>query len=314
MKAAVVTAYGLVPRYLDFPDPQPSNEHEIVVEVLAAGLHPRVRMQAGGSHYTSVGAGLPLVPGIDGVGRAADGQLWYFMSLNSRYGSMAERAVIDTRHSVVLPVHTDPLTMAATLNCVIASWLALTQRVTMRPGQNVLVLGATGGTGSMAVQVARQLGAGQVVAVGRDISRLAALSGATAIARISDSETIARIGSETDIVLDFLWGDPATEVMAALVAGRADPTRPMAWMNLGEMAGARATLPASALRSRRLRIVGSGQGSLTGATMTAEIPAVAALISNGTYNVEPCPVPLHDIERAWSLPADSSRRIVISQL
>ncbi len=113
---------------------------------------------------------LSLVPGI-GVGRGADGRLWHFMSLNGRYGSMAERAVIDTRRSVVLPAHADPVTMAAPLNCVIASWLALTQRITLRPGQNILVLGATGGTGSMAVAVARRLAAGQVAAVGRDPGR-----------------------------------------------------------------------------------------------------------------------------------------------
>ena len=311
MRAAVVTAYGTAPRYLEFPDPQPTGEHEIVVDVLAAGLHPRVRMQAGGSHYTSAGTGLPLVPGIDGVGRGADGRLWYFMSLNGQYGSMAERAVIDTRYSVALPAHTDPLTMAATLNCVIASWLALTQRITMRRGQNVLVLGATGGTGSMAVEVARRLGAGQVVAVGRDPGRLAALPGATATALTGDPETIARIGAEIDIVLDFLWGEPAAEAMAALVAGRADQTRPLIWINLGEMTGPRATLPAGALRSTRLQIIGSGQGSLTGTTVAAEIPAVAAAIADGVYAVEPDPVPLHDVERAWSLPADSSRRIVI---
>jgi NADPH:quinone reductase-like Zn-dependent oxidoreductase len=312
MKAAVVTAYGTTPRYLEFPEPQPAGEHEIVVEVLAAGLHPRVRMQAGGSHYTSTGTDLPLVPGIDGVGRDADGRLWYFMSLGGRYGSMAERAVIDKRRSVVLPAHTDPVTMAATLNCVIASWLALTERVTLRPGQNVLVLGATGGTGRMAVQVARRLGAGQVTAVGRDAARLTALPGATSTALTGDPDTIARVGAGTDIVLDFLWGEPAAATMAALIAGRTDPVRPLTWVNLGEMAGPRATLPAGALRSTQLQIIGSGQGSLTGATMAAVIPAVAAAIAEGTYAVEPDPFPLHDVERAWSLPPDSSRRIVLS--
>ncbi|MEU8868975.1 zinc-binding alcohol dehydrogenase family protein [Streptomyces umbrinus] len=314
MKAAVVTAYGTAPPYLEFPDPQPVGEHEIVVDVLAAGLHPRVRMQAGGSHYTSPGTGLPIVPGIDGVGRGADGRLWYFMSLSGKYGSMAERAVIDTRYSVVLPAHTDPVTMAATLNCVIASWLALTQRITMRPGQNVLVLGATGGTGRMAVEVARRLGADQVAAVGRDPGTLATLPGATATALIGDPEAIARIGAETDIVLDFLWGEPASEAIAALVTGRADPIRPLIWVNLGEMAGPRATLSAGALRSTRLQIIGSGQGALTGTSMAAEIPAVAAAIADGAYAVESEPVPLHDVERAWSLPADSSRRIVITRL
>ncbi|GID28009.1 NADPH:quinone reductase-like Zn-dependent oxidoreductase [Paractinoplanes brasiliensis] len=314
MRAAVVTAYGAAPRYLEFPDPKPAGAHEIVVEVLAAGLHPRVRMQAGGSHYTSAGSGLPLVPGIDGVGRDAGGRLWYFMSLNGRYGSMAERAVIDTRRSVVLPAHADPLAIAATLNCVIASWLALTQRISMRPGQNVLVLGATGGTGRMAVRVARRLGADQVVAVGRDPERLAALPGATATAVTGDVETIAGIGAGIDIVLDFLWGEPAAEAMAAMVSNRADPARLLTWVNLGEMAGPRMTLPAGALRSTRLQVLGSGQGSLTGVTMTAEIPAVAAAIVDGAYAVEPDPVPLHDVERAWSLPADSSKRIVLHRL
>ncbi|AGL17479.1 zinc-binding alcohol dehydrogenase family protein [Actinoplanes sp. N902-109] len=310
MKAAVVTAYGTAPRYREFPDPEPAGEHEIVVEVLAAGLHPRVRMQAGGSHYTSAGAGLPLVPGIDGVCRDADGRLWYFMSLNGTYGSMAERAVIDTRHSVVLPDHADPLTIAATLNCVIASWLALTQRTTLRPGQNVLVLGATGGTGRMALQVARHLGAGQVVAVGRNPERLAALPGATATALIGDAQTLADVGAEIDIVLDFLWAEPAAETMAAMVSHRADPTRPLCWVNLGEMAGPRATLPAGAVRSTRLDILGSGQGSLTGSTLTAAIPAVTAAIVDGTYAVQPHPVPLHDVEQAWSRPGDSAKRVV----
>ncbi|MEV5089827.1 hypothetical protein AB0N18_18250 [Streptomyces griseoincarnatus] len=126
MKAAVVTAFGTAPRYLELDEPQPANEHEIVVDVLAAGLHPRVRMQAVGSHFTSSSDSLPVVPGIDGVGRGSDGRLWYFMSLGRRYGSLAERAVIDTRRAFVLPDGSDPVLVAATLNCAIASWLALT--------------------------------------------------------------------------------------------------------------------------------------------------------------------------------------------
>ncbi|MCA2216763.1 zinc-binding alcohol dehydrogenase family protein [Jidongwangia harbinensis] len=313
MKAAVVTAYGTAPQYREFAEPRPANSDEILVEVLAAGLHPRVRMQADGSHYTSSPETLPLVPGIDGVGRGSDGRLWYFLSLAGRYGSMAERAVIDTRRSFVLPEGSDPVSVAATLNCVIASWLALKRRITFSPGQNVLVLGATGGTGRMAVQVCRLLGAGQVIAAGRDPERLAAVPGATATAVIGAPETIGRLGPEVDVVLDFLWGEPATTAMAALVAGRTAPLRPLTWVNLGEMAGARAALPAGALRSSRLQLVGSGQGSLTGAEMAAEIPAVAAEIARGTFAVEPDPVALPDVERAWSRPADSSRRIVLTR-
>lgn len=90
MKAAVVTAYGTGPRYADTPSPRATEEHEIVVDVLAAGLHPRVRMQADGSHYTSSPDELPLVPGLDGVGRGPDGRLWFFATFGGRSGSMAE--------------------------------------------------------------------------------------------------------------------------------------------------------------------------------------------------------------------------------
>jgi NADPH:quinone reductase-like Zn-dependent oxidoreductase len=222
--------------------------------------------------------------------------------------------VIDTRRSFVLPDGSDPVSVAATLNCAIASWLALKRRTTFERGQNVMVLGATGGTGRMAVDVGRLLGAGQVIAVGRDPERLAAIPSATATALTSDPETIGRLGAEVDVVLDFLWGEPAATAMATLVHGRTDLLHPLTWVNLGEMAGARAVLPAGVLRSSRLQVIGSGQGSLTAAEMASEIPAVAAEIARGTFAVEPDPIALRDVERAWSRPADSSKRIVFTQL
>src|SRR5271155_306271 len=94
MHAAVVRSFDLPPRYEMFQTPEPSGEHEIAVDVLAAGLHPRVRSGAAGRHYTSTEA-LPLIPGIDGVGRSADGQLLYFVAFDSGFGTMAEQAVVD---------------------------------------------------------------------------------------------------------------------------------------------------------------------------------------------------------------------------
>ncbi|WFE27514.1 zinc-binding alcohol dehydrogenase family protein [Solwaraspora sp. WMMD791] len=313
MKAAVVTSYSAPPRYQDHVDPRATGEHELVVDVLAAGLHPRVRMQANGSHYTSSDEHLPLVPGIDGVGRGPDGTLWYFLTLGAAPGSMAERALIDTRRSIPLPNGADPVTVAATLNCAIASWLALSRRITFHQGRNVMVMGATGGTGQMAVQVARLFGADQVVAVGRDAGRLAAVPGATATALLDDPEQIRRVGAEVDVVLDFLWGAPATTTMAALVAGRADPPgRALTWINLGEMAGHETPVPAGLLRSSRLELIGSGQGSLSTAEIAADLPAVAAEIARGTFAVPATVVPLHQVEQTWPLPADSSTRIVFT--
>jgi NADPH:quinone reductase-like Zn-dependent oxidoreductase len=162
------------PRYQDFPDPEPTNEHEIVVDVVACGLHPRVRSQADGSHYTSTGA-LPLVPGIDGVGRDADGNLRFFILIDTARGAMAQRTVIDERRSFVLPAGADPVAQAAGINPAMSSWVALRRRIDFPAGADVLVLGATGNAGRMAVQVAKRLGARRVLAAGRTADILAEL-------------------------------------------------------------------------------------------------------------------------------------------
>src|ERR1700760_4003739 len=126
MKAAVVAAFGVGPRYAEFPTPVATDEDEIVVDVLAAGLHPRVRSQVDGSHYTSTEE-LPLVPGIDGVGRGPDGRLRYFILPDTTVGAMAEQTVIDERRSIVLPDGADPIGVAAAMNPAMSSWVALRQ-------------------------------------------------------------------------------------------------------------------------------------------------------------------------------------------
>ncbi|WP_432824317.1 quinone oxidoreductase family protein [Dactylosporangium sp. CA-092794] len=174
MHAAVVRSFGTPPRYESFPAPEPAADHEILVDVLAVGLHPRVRSSADGSHYTSDGT-LPLVPGIDAVGRTAAGDLLYFVAPDTAIGTMAERAVVDRRRAVPLPHDTDPVAVAAAMNPGMSSWVALRRRIAVQPGAEILVLGATGNAGQLAVQIAKLLGAKRVVAAGRDPSRLALL-------------------------------------------------------------------------------------------------------------------------------------------
>ena len=146
MKAAVVSLVRRRPALRGVPRPAPAGDHDMILDVIAAGLHPRVRSQADGSHYTSTGE-LPLVPGIDGVGRGPDGLLRYFILPDTRVGAMAEQTVIDTRRSIVLPVGSDPIAVAAAMNPAMSSWIALRQRVPFQPAQDVLVLGATGHAG-----------------------------------------------------------------------------------------------------------------------------------------------------------------------
>jgi NADPH:quinone reductase-like Zn-dependent oxidoreductase len=136
----------------------------MLLEVLAVGLHPRVRSQADGSHCTSQGK-LPLIPGTDGVGRGSDGKLRYFvLDDDTPIGSMAEKTVIEIDRSIVLPRGADPVEVAAGLNPAIDSWLAPRCRVPFKKRQKAPILGATGNAGNMAVQVARHWGASQIAA------------------------------------------------------------------------------------------------------------------------------------------------------
>jgi NADPH:quinone reductase-like Zn-dependent oxidoreductase len=317
MRAAVVTSFGTPPTCRDFPVPTPRAADEVLVDVIASGLHPRVRSQADGSHYTSTGD-LPLVPGIDGVGRAPDGSLRYFVLPDTTMGAMAEQTVVDLRRSVVLPGDGDPVLIAAAMNPAMSSWVALRQRVRFQAGQNVLVLGATGNAGQLAVQVAKLFGAGQIIAAGRDAGKLAALPalGATGTVLLdADSDAVARrlgqAAAEVDVVIDYLWGEPTAAAMTAVVTDRADRARPLAWIEIGSIAGPVAAIPSAALRAARLQIVGSGQGSVPTRDILAELPGLAAEITSGSFRIDARPVPLADVETAWK-DTGSDQRIVIT--
>jgi NADPH:quinone reductase-like Zn-dependent oxidoreductase len=318
MKAAVVSSFDTAPRYEEFPTPEPRGDDDLVVEVVAAGLHPRVLSQADGSHYTSTDE-LPLVPGIDGVGRGPDGRLRYFILPDTTLGSMAERTVIDVRRSVVLPEGTDGVTVAAAMNPAMSSWVALRRRIDFRQGQNVLILGATGNAGRMAVQVAKLFGAERIVAAGRDASKLAALESLGATDTVSLAGTAAEVAkrlgeatTEVDVVIDYLWGDTTAAAMVTVVTGRTDRSRPLTWIETGSVAGPTASIPSAALRAARLQIVGSGQGSVSTRDILAELPALADAITAGTFEVDARVIPLSDVESAWAEAPSSTQRIVIA--
>jgi len=317
MRAAVVSSFNTPPRYEEFADPTPASGQAMVVDVIAAGLHPRVRSQADGSHYTSTGE-LPLVPGIDGVGRGPDGFLRYFVLPDTRMGSMAERTVIDVRRSIVLPDDSDPIAVAAAMNPAMSSWIALRRRVQFQPGQNVLVLGAAGNAGRMALQIAKLLGANQVIAAGRDAERLTGLArlGASDTVQLAgDAKTAARLGqaaADVDIVIDYLWGEPAAAAMVAVVTHRADNSKPLTWIGIGSVAGPTAQIPSAALRAARLQIVGSGQGSVSTRDILAELPGLAHEITKGTFHIDARPLPLAHVQEAWAAAARASERIVLT--
>jgi len=316
MHAAVVTSFDEPPHYLPFDVPEPRGD-ELLVDVLAVGLHPRVRSGAAGRHYTSTGT-LPMIPGIDGVGRRADGTRIYFVSDDDVLGTMADKALVDPHRAIELPEDVEVEKVAAAMNPAMSAWVALRRRVPLTAGQSVLVLGATGNAGTMAVQVARRLGAGRVVGAGRDLERLAALPAAGAdetVALTDDPEATARAlgaaAGEVDIVIDYLWGTPAQRAMVALLTARADRSRALDWIQIGAVAGPTLELPSVALRSANLRIQGNGQGAVSGQVYLAELPSLVDEIDAGTIAVTPRSLPLADVEAVWSRPDVPGERTVL---
>jgi NADPH:quinone reductase-like Zn-dependent oxidoreductase len=318
MNAAVVTSFNRPPRYQQFDVPQPRSEHDILVDVLAVGLHPRTRTGAAGAHYTS-SATLPMIPGVDGVGRRPDGKRIYFVADDDVIGTMAERAVADVRRSIELPDRVDTAKIAAAMNPAMSSWVALRRRVPIQPGQSVLVLGATGNAGAMAVQVAKRLGAGRVVGAGRDLDRLNALSavGVDDVVRLTDdaektARALGRAAAEVDIVLDYLWGRPALEAITALLTERSDRSRAMNWVQIGSMAGPTIELPSVVLRSANFRLQGNGQGAVSTEAYLAELPSLIEEIDSAAIGVTANTVPLADVERVWSQPDVAGQRTVLT--
>src|SRR5580704_4096840 len=305
MKAAVVASFAEPPHFQDFATPEPRCEHEVLADVLAVGLHPRVRSGASGSHYTSTDQ-LPLIPGIDGVARLPDGRCAYFVASDTGFGTMAEKAIVDVRRVVILPDDADAVKVAAAMNPAMSSWVALRRRVPLEAGQDVLILGVTGNAGQMAVQIAKRLGARRVIGAGRDEGRLSeALSlGADEVVVLSDSPklsaaAIADTACEVDVVLDYLWGGPAQETIPALLKKRSDRSRSLDWVQIGSVAGPTIELPSVALRSANFRLQGAGQGAVSLRAYLAELPSLVDEITTGRLKVSTVTVGLRDIEAAW---------------
>ncbi|MGW5689197.1 zinc-binding dehydrogenase [Nonomuraea sp. NPDC003754] len=306
MHAAVIPAADALPVYRDHPDPAERHSDELLVEVLAAGLHHLTKANANGSHYSSNGM-YPLVPGVDGVVRDQEGNVRYVALDDTTLGTFAERTLIDPRRSVILPDGIDPVRIAAAMNPAMSSWVALRRRVDFHAGRRVLVLGATGNAGRMAVQIAKLLGADQVIAAGRDTTRLKALTALGA----DETITFDQIGhaDDVDVVIDYVWGEPAAGAMIPMLTARADRTAPLTWIQIGSIAGPTAPIPSAALRSARVQIVGSGIGSVPARDFLAELPELASAVTAGAIDVRARAVPLVQVAQAWT--AETDDRIVL---
>ena len=166
MHAAVLRGLGAAPRCEQFADPVPPGD-ELIVEVRASSLKPVDKQLASGSHFASSND-LPVICGTDGVGTLSDGTRGFFGGPRPPYGAMAERTVVRREFCFPLPENIDDKVAAALPNPGVSAWLSLTFRGKLLHGESVLILGATGVTGRLAVRIAKLLGAARLVAAGRN--------------------------------------------------------------------------------------------------------------------------------------------------
>ena len=311
MRAAVLHEYGSAPRCGEFGEPQAA-EGEVVVEVAAAALHHLDLHKATGTFYTGPPP-LPSVVGTDGVGRLAGGRRVYFDVPVTPYGSMAERALVreDALFDVVDDL--DDATAAALGNTGLGAWLALTWRARLEPGKTVLVLGATGAVGSVAVQAAKLLGAGRVVAAARASGRLGRLRerGADAIVELDDSGAgdsaagdlaaafRAAAGGAVDLTIDTLWGEPA---LAAIKVA----ARHARHIQVGQLAGADISLPAPALRAVSLDVCGFSVAHPPPDVRREGYRRLGEHVRSGDIVIDLEPFPLERVADAWERQAGAA--------
>ena len=265
MKAAVVNALGLAPSYGEFPEPEPG-EGQAVVTVRAAPLSPIVRQLVSGRHYASGKSGA-FVPGVDGVGSDRAGRRVYFLFPVAPFGSMAERALVETGMMAPVPDALSDEQAAAIATAGLASWIALSRRARLQTGETVLVNGATGAAGGLAVQVARYFGASKVIAVGRSPVKLERLDADVKILLGDGAEDAVRdqFDRGVDVVLDFTWGEPAALLLGAATKGRGSRAGEprLRFIQLGTIAGDSIPIRGDMLRSTGLELIGSGIGSVS---------------------------------------------------
>ena len=316
MNAAVVHAFHVPPRYTSFAEPV-ATEGEVLVNVSAAGLHRVVKALADGSHYASSGM-LPLIPGVDGVGRLEDGTRVYFGMVRPPFGTFAERAVTAPYMCLPIPEALDGVTVAAIMNPGMSSWAALL-RAQFVAGESVLILGATGVAGQLAVQVAKRLGARRVVAAGRNPLLLEELKHLGADAAISLNQgresVVASLRSEWgkdrfDVVLDYLWGNPAENLLEAISQkGRGFAASRIRFVQVGESAGPTIALPAATLRSGGLELIGSGFGSVSIEQIFAAVAEFLKEAEKEPFQIKTTAAPLSEIEALWNSEQQGTRLV-----
>jgi len=322
MKAAIIAAPGTSPIFGEFREPTATPGAELIT-VSASALSQFSKSRSVGTHYSSEHA-FPAVAGADGVGRAEDGRRVYFVLPEAPFGALAEKCIVRAKQCVELPDNLDDATAAAIANPGMSAWAALVERAALQPGETVLVNGATGSAGRLAVQLAKYLGAGKVIATGRNEGELQELLslGADAVipfalgtqnplgAKHYEQALQEVFSGGINVVVDYLWGESAKAVIVAIAKTVEDAT-PVRFVHVGGASGEEEiSLPGAALRSSAIQLMGSGVKSVPFPKLLGSIKSVFEAVGPARLQIATQTMYLSEIEEAWKAP--SKPRIVIA--
>ena len=240
---------------------------------------------------------------------STDGRRVYFVLPKAPFGSMSEKTVIRPSQCISLPDDLDDVTAAAIANPGMSAWAAFKERAKLMAGESVLVNGATGTAGRLAIQIAKYMGAKKVVATGRNAEALKALSalGADVTIPLVDSGDAFEDalkeqfgGDGIDVVLDYLWGPSAERIIiAAAKAGKEAVPDPVCTSRLDER-GRHITLPSAALRSSAITLMGSGIGSIPVENLVTSISELLNATIPAGFKIATKTYPLSEVESVWT--------------
>jgi NADPH:quinone reductase-like Zn-dependent oxidoreductase len=322
MKAAVIYPNGGSPQYAEVAEPQVQNENEVLVSVKAVAVKHLDKGIASGKHYSSSHRPeIPRIPGGDGVCLLPDGTRVYGMGVS---GMMAEKATIYKDRIVKIPDGLDDAIAAALPNAVIGAAMGLKFKANIQTGDVVLINGATGVTGRVAVQLAKYYGAKKVIGTGRNqqsLSELLAL-GADETIEITDDDAhftgqlkVLHQATPIGVVVDYLWGHTA-EMILSVLKGNGMFTSPVSYVSVGSMSSDLIQLSAATLRSVDLQLTGSGMGSWpreqVAMAFTEILPEAFRLAAEGKLKLETITVKLPEIPGLWQLEVPGGNRLVVT--
>jgi NADPH:quinone reductase-like Zn-dependent oxidoreductase len=309
------------PSYGEFQSPVWREGFELVT-VTAAALTNLTKGRASGSHY-SADNHYPFVAGVDGVDTLADGRRVYFAMPEAPFGAMAEQTLVEPGRTITLPDNLDDVAAAALANPGMSCFAALVERARFQAGETVLINGATGAAGLVAVQVAKQLGARKVIVTGRNAHELETLRslGADVVIPFDlrpenlqcvehfEQALVAAFADGLDVVVDYLWGTSARTIIVA-VAKAVEDAHPVRFVQVGEASREPVELPGAALRSSAIQIMGSGLKSVPMPKLLEGIRQAFDLAARSKLDLPTEVVPLSTVTENWE--ASGKPRLVFA--